>query len=103
MKSPTESTSPVRPWYLDAFFGSLDRDKPVETGSMKTRSVLSRMENGFSLTLIGGSRAVVPSGDVGTILGPRAPRWSQTADEPGPPLKAKVIGRLVASVTSFLM
>jgi len=35
-----------------------------------------------------------------TRRGPSTPRWSQTEDEPGPPLKEKVSGRPAGSVTS---
>ena len=43
-----------------------------------------------------------PSGCSTTLLGPSAPMCSQIEADPGPPLKAKVSGRLAASSPSSM-
>lgn len=75
------------------------REKPVPMGSMKTRSVAGSQESGLATSLPGGGGgrggALSP---MTTFRRPTAPRCSQTEDEPGPPLKTKVIGRVAGSV-----
>lgn len=70
---------------------------------MNTKSATSRMEWGFSSRTTGGLMGAVPSMEPGTMRGPSAPRWSQTADDPGPPLKANMTGRLLTSESVFAM
>ena len=40
-----------------------------------------------------------PSSSIFTRFGPRAPRWSQTEEEPGPPLNENMSGREAGSLT----
>src|SRR4030088_2736723 len=73
--------------------------KPVPTGSMKTRSVLSSREPALSATLYGGG-GVGSAFEVITRFGPNAPMCSQTDAEPGPPLYTKDTGRCDKSLVS---
>src|SRR5450755_3345295 len=92
MNSPTESKSAESPKNASAFSSFAARLKPVATGSMKTRSLLSKIEYSLSTRPNGGG-GKVPSSFIFTRRGPSAPRCSQTDDDPGPPLKQNVIGR----------
>src|SRR5262245_43794478 len=92
MNSAIAATSSCTPWY---FFGSTPgaaRLKPVDTGSMNTRSVMSSKDKSLSTSLAGGG-GCVPSSCMNARFGPQAPRCSQTDDDPGPPLKQNVTGR----------
>jgi hypothetical protein len=93
--STLQNCSPFSP-----FAGRL---APVPTGSMKTRSVTSRIEFGFGTTAACGA-GWSPLGSSSTFFGPSPPKCSHTAEEPGPPLKQKVIGRLALPMkTSWLV
>src|SRR5579875_2991975 len=92
MNSPTESMSPRIEWNLALSSGLAAREYPVPTGSMKTRSARSSQVASLSTNRKGGAGIVGPSG-IATLRGPRAPRCSQTEDEPGPPLKLNTKGR----------
>jgi len=87
------------PWNWPAPSFGIGRLKPVETGSMKTRSVRSSHVDSLSAIWYGGAGAS-PSGVRLARLGPMAPMCSQIEAEPGPPLKQYVTGRLDRSVTS---
>ena len=47
-----------------------------------------------------GGGGIVPSSRMTTRFGPRAPRWSQIDEEPGPPLNTKHTGRLAAALSA---
>gem|GEM_PF-3686107 len=93
--SPTLSRSPVNPWYVFGLPPETAREKPVETGSMKTRSVTLRRVSRLSVSPYGGAESDPTSPDT-TRRGPISPRCSQTELEPGPPLKANVTGRVLS-------
>src|SRR5262245_5553393 len=97
MKSPTDWMSCSSPWNWLADSPSTGRLYPVETGSIKTRSVKSSQHDSLSASAYGGG-GVIPSGPMTTRLGPSAPMCSHTDDEPGPPLYAKVIDRVAGSI-----
>ena len=99
MNSPTESRSAVWLKNCSAFSSFAARLNPVATGSMKTRSLPSRIEYGLSTRLKGGL-GNVPSSFMLARRGPSAPRCSHTEEEPGPPLKQNVTGRVAALVSS---
>src|SRR5690606_38020482 len=84
------------------FSPSTGRLKPVLIGSIKTRSDSSRMEYWLSVSLKGGL-GISPSSVNTTRRGPSTPRCSQTDEEPGPPLKEKVTGRLALSRTPSIV
>ena len=96
MNSPTASMSPRSPWNCLASSPFSARLYPVLTGSMKTRSVWSSRVWGFSTNRPGGAGGL-PWSSNHTRLGPKQPRCSQTEEEPGPPLKLKVTGRVEGS------
>src|SRR5262245_48638102 len=66
---------------------------------MNTRSLCSSRVSVLSVSPYGGGVSSPTSPDT-TRRGPSSPRCSQTLDDPGPPLKAKVTGRWVASASS---
>src|SRR5215471_17838127 len=68
-----------------------ERENPVPTGSMNTRSVKSSHVSGLSTswTDADGTSFSAPNG---TCFGPIAPRFRYTDAAPGPPLNAKVTG-----------
>ena len=72
------------------------RPNPVPGVSINTRSLTSSRLYWLSTSGYGAGAACSWSG-VTTRLGPKAPMWSQTVDDPGPPLKAKVRGRAAGS------
>ena len=102
MKSPTDSISPDCPKNCSAFSSFAGRLKPVATGSMNTRSVAPSSEYSLSIRPNGGFGSV-PSSFILTRRGPRAPRCSHTEEEPGPPLKQKVTGRVATLVSPGLV
>ena len=75
MKSPTEEVSSSSPWNSLASSAFSARLRPVLTGSMNTRSVMSRSEQSFSITCIGVG-AVRPSSAMSTRRGPKKPMWT---------------------------
>ncbi len=70
---------------------------------MNTRSVSVNSVCGFGRNQYGGAPASSGSGPRSSWSGPNAPRCSQTADDPGPPLNRNVIGLREASVTPSFM
>lgn len=97
MNSATERMSWLTPWKSFGLLSFSAREYPVATGSMNTKSDWSRREYSFSTSLCGGGPGF-PKSSIGlTRCGPKVPRWSHTELEPGPPLKEKVIGRVVES------
>ncbi len=66
---------------------------------MKTRSLTASSDCGLSTSAYGG-RAGASASPVSTRRGPSRPRCSATLALPGPPLKANVTGRVVASSVS---
>ena len=99
MNSPTDAMSPRKAWNLVFSSGLAAREKPVPTGSMKTRSVRSSQVASLSTRRNGGAGIVGSSGSA-TRRGPRVPRCSQTDAEPGPPLKLNMSGRELAGPAS---
>ena len=69
------------------------------TGSMKTRSEVRSNDWRLSVSPYGGLVSA-PTSPITTRRGPNSPMCSQTEDDPGPPLKAKVTGRLAGSASS---
>jgi hypothetical protein len=63
---------------------------------MKTRSEWSSRLSPLGTRSYGGGMGLSTSPDT-TRFGPSSPRCSQTLDEPGPPLKANVTGRVLGS------
>src|ERR1700690_3471531 len=102
MKSPTEEISFLKPCHSLGFSPSTGRLYPVLTGSIKTRSVCSSNVYSLSVSLKGGGGRL-PSSCRTTRRGPSSPRCSHTEEEPGPPLKEKVMGRFPFSSTSSLV
>src|SRR3954447_3712772 len=66
---------------------------------MKTRSETRSSDSRLSVSPYGG-RVRAPTSPIRTRRGPNSPKCSQAEDEPGPPLKAKVTGRLSGSTSS---
>src|SRR5208282_5610459 len=66
---------------------------------MKTRSVKSSQVSALS-TVTGGADGASDVRSKGSRQGPRLPRSSQAEAAPGPPLIAKVTGRLAGSAPS---
>ena len=66
---------------------------------MNTMSEWTSRLSGLSTSSYGGPTGAPASPDT-TRRGPSSPRWSQTLDEPGPPLKANVTGRCRVSARS---
>ena len=85
MNSPTDSMSSRTPWKLAGSSPGAGLLKPVETGSMNTRSVTSSSDSLLSAIWYGGGGAH-PSSSSTTRRGPKAPMCSQADAEPGPPL-----------------
>ena len=52
--SPTDSRSRVNPWYSPGFSPSTAREYPVDTGSMKTRSLCRSSVSALSTSPYGG-------------------------------------------------
>ncbi len=101
MNREIESMSGSAPQKSLSFASPTAFESPVPTGSIITRSVLSRTLKALSTTWYGGG-GVGAASAVTTRRGPRAPMCSQTDEEPGPPLNANVIGRRAAPPASFL-
>src|SRR5437773_8602369 len=101
MNSCTDRRSSSSPQNLVPSCWLAARLYPVPIGSRNTRSVWSSSVYWLSSKLYGGGGAL-PSGSRRTFLGPNAPRCSQTVDEPGPPLKTKVMGRVVGFAPSLV-
>jgi hypothetical protein len=72
------------------------RLQPVPTGSTNTRSVKGSQLSGLS-TSLALTPSVSCSGNCSTT-GPAAPSWRKAEPAPGPPLKKKLTGRVLASV-----
>ena len=85
MKSPMASMSFSKPWNSSSCSRSAAREKPVLTGSTKTRSAMSRSVSLLS-TISKGGLGAEPSAFILQRLGPKAPMCSQMEEEPGPPL-----------------
>src|SRR6188472_1078771 len=101
INDPIDCRSSLKPWNCLGDSPAAGRENPVETGSINTRSVLSSQVYSLFTTWYGGAGAV-PSSFSKTRLGARPPICSQTVEEPGPPLKAKVIGLRAGSIPSCL-
>src|SRR5215475_2397872 len=99
MKSPTDCTSSCTPWNCLSASPGAGRLYPVVTGSMKTMSVTSKIEDSLSTNLYGGG-SKLPASPISTRRGPNAPTCSHNEPAPGPPLNANVIGRFAASFAS---
>src|SRR5208282_419395 len=91
------SSTPQKSFSLDLPAARL---KPVPTGSIKTRSLLSSRQFSLSVTEYGAG-AVGSALAVTTRRGPKAPMCSQIDEDPGPPLYTKAIGRWLGSLTSL--
>ena len=100
MNSPTDSMSRRKWWYCLASSSGMALLYPVLTGSMNTRSATSSRECSLS-TRRPGTGNGSPCGPSSTRRGPKAPRWSHTEDDPGPPLKENTTGRVEVSLTPF--
>src|SRR6266540_288853 len=72
-------------------------------GSMNTRSLTSRSVYGLSTSVYGAAPVGFPSEGRAARLGLKAAMCNHTEDEPGPPLKMKVTGRVPASFSSVLV
>ncbi len=84
-KRAIESRSSSTPQKSLSFAFPTAWESPVPTGSIMTRSVVSMMLSWLSTTWYGGGG--VGAASVVTIRrGPNAPMWSQSDEEPGPPL-----------------
>src|SRR5262245_38619247 len=90
MKRATDLASSSTPQKLAGSPFSTTREKPVPTGSTKTRSLAASSGSGEAIDWKGGAPAPVASLGTITRRGPSIPMWSQIDDEPGPPLKANV-------------
>ena len=91
MNSPTASMSFLKWWNSFSSSPGMARLKPVPTGSMNTRSVESRIECSLSTRRPGGGAACRR-----LEFHPARPEGSEVKPhgrDPGPPLKAKVMGR----------
>src|SRR6266478_9202635 len=99
MKSPTLATSSFSPWYCCGSSLVTGRLYPVETGSINTKSVRSSQVDSLSASWYGGGGAS-PSSVRFALRGATEAMCNQTDDEPGPPLKAKVNGRVAGSPVS---
>ena len=92
------SASPSTPKTLAGSQSSATQDQPVPRASRKTTSVSRRTVWGLSSTA--ASARTWPQPSVATRRGPMPPKLMGTEEEPGPPLKAKVTGRVGSAAPS---